>query len=547
MWQLQVNRSSVRPEPWGREEESPMTFNLASQFYEQASVYPAQLALSVGGVDLSYSELANRVQRIAGWLGNQSRKELSLVGILASRSVEAYTGILGTCWAGAAYVPLNPKLPEERLLRILETTELDALIADEQGLKLLSPRLLDNCPQRILAPGAPGSLLPAGHGGARVIAGQDDLPVFDPHDKPQPLTDDHLAYLMFTSGTTGVPKGVMLSVGNVRHLLSVMQDRYHFRPEDRVSQTFELTFDLSVFDMFMTWGAGASLHVVPATQLMGPLRFIQQRQLTIWFSVPSTAAFMGGMKMLKPGAMPSLRYSLFCGEPLPFHSAEMWQQAAPQSILDNLYGPTEATVACLVEKFRGPANVTPKRGIVAIGKPFVGMEAAIVDSALSFLPPGQEGELALSGKQLAKGYFKDPAQTAARFRVLDGKRWYLTGDLAYQDTAGTFHHLGRIDHQVKILGNRVELEEVEAHLREICGSDSVAAVAWPVENGLAQGIRAFVSNVNIAAAQVREEMRRRLPSYMVPSQVQTLSAMPLTASGKVDRKALVRMLEQKQT
>jgi acyl-coenzyme A synthetase/AMP-(fatty) acid ligase len=297
-------------------------------------------------------------------------------------------------------------------------------------------------------------------------------------------------------------------------------------------------------DMFTTWSAGASLHVVPAGQLMGPSRFIRERELTCWFSVPSTLAFMRTMKMLSPGAFPSVRYSIFCGEPLPASSAELWQKAAPNSLIDNLYGPTEATVVCIGQRCSDPMIVTESRGTVATGKPLGSMDAAILDSSLHFLPPGEKGELALCGNQVAKGYFKDPQKTAARFPTIDGKVWYLTGDFAYRDSDGRFHHLGRTDNQVKVLGNRVELEDVEAHLREVCAVDSVAAVAWPITNASADGIIAFVAGSALPAPEIREKMQRRVPKYMVPTEVRFVQQLPLSASGKTDRKTLMTLLSE---
>jgi acyl-coenzyme A synthetase/AMP-(fatty) acid ligase len=212
--------------------------------------------------------------------------------------------------------------------------------------------------------------------------------------------------------------------------------------------------------------------------------------------------------------------------------------------VDNLYGPTEATVVCIGERCTEPMVVTESRGTVAIGNPFGTMQAAIVDSSLRFLPAGEKGELAVSGRQVANGYFKDPQKTAARFPSIDRKVWYLTGDLAYQDADGRFHHLGRTDNQVKVLGNRVELEDVEAHLREVCAVDSVAAVAWAINNGSAAGIVAFVAGTSLPAAEIRERMQRRVPKYMVPTEVRFLNVLPVSASGKTDRKALTAMLAE---
>ena len=521
-----------------------MSANLTLSFYKNAKNYPERLALSVNQRDFTYGDLAEVSERIAGWLQEKSAGDVKLVGILASRSWVAYAGLVGTCWAGAAYVPLNPDWPEQRLLRILETTELDALVVDDRGLKLLSAEVLNQGPNHILAPGKSTSFSLGTSPTAAHIAGFEALPPPNPHHLPRTLGEDDLAYIMFTSGTTGSPKGVMISTGNVSSFLSAMQELYPFSSQDRVSQRHELSFDFSVLDLFITWLSGASLHVVPASQLIGASRFIRERQLTAWFSVPSAVAFMRDMKMLTPGAFPSVRYSAFCGEPLPAASVRAWQEACQNSVIDNIYGPTEATVACLGQRCSEPLVVTKERGTIAIGKPFGGMDAAIVDSSLNFLPPGEKGELALCGKQLAKGYFKDPQKTAERFPSIRGKVWYLTGDLAYQDATGPFHHLGRTDHQVKVLGYRVELEDVEAHLREVCGVDSVAAVAWPITNGSAEGIVAFVGGSTPTAAEIREGMQRRIPKYMVPTQVRFLDELPLSASGKVNRKALMAMLSE---
>ncbi|HEY3973061.1 MAG TPA: amino acid adenylation domain-containing protein [Candidatus Sulfotelmatobacter sp.] len=520
-----------------------MSTNLALPFCNNARNSPDRLALSVNQREFTYGELAELVERIAAWLQSRSSGEVKLVGILASRSWPAYAGLLGTCWAGAAYVPLNPDWPEQRLLNILQTTNLDALVVDDRGLKLLTSEVLQHAPKSILAPASSESfslLTPP-----TTVAGFDALPAPDLGHLAKSMTADDLAYVMFTSGTTGSPKGVMVSTGNVASFLAAM--RYvdpEFSAADRVSQTYDLTFDPSVMDMFMTWSAGASLHVVPAGQLMGPSRFIRDHQLTCWFSVPSTIAFMRNLKMLTPGAFPSIRYSIFCGEPLPASAAELWQIAAPNSAIDNLYGPTEATVVCIGQRCTNPMTVTEGRGTVATGKPFTGMSAAIVDASLNFLAPGEKGELALCGPQVAKGYFKDPQKTAARFPVIDRRTWYLTGDLASQDSAGIFHHLGRIDNQVKVLGNRVEIEDVEAHLREACGVDSVSAIAWPITNGSAGGIVAFVAGSSVAAAEIRERMQRSVPKYMVPSEIRFVPHLPVSAAGKTDRKTLTAMLAE---
>jgi D-alanine--poly(phosphoribitol) ligase subunit 1 len=519
-----------------------VNFNLALPLYRNALTAPRRLALSAGGAQLAYGELAVLARRIAAWLPRRAGAGGGRVGILASRSLEACAGTLGACWAGSTYVPIGLKLPEERLCTVLALAELDAVIADGAGALLLSDHVLAACPGLVLVPDA--GAVPAQRRDGCALRSFAALPQPGGDAAPADVAAADIAYIEFTSGTTGVPKGVMVSAGAARHYLDVIRERYRLAPEDRVAETAELTFDISVSNMFMTWEAGASLHVVPATQAMAPAKFIQQNRLTVWYSVPSIIAILKQIKLLPPGAFPSLRYSLFLGEPLPVSAARAWQQAAPNSIVDNLYGPTEVTVACLVQRVAEPPLVTAERDIVAIGIPFPGMAAAIVDASRRFLPPGQVGEIALAGAQLAAGYLGAPELTGARFPVIGGRRWYLTGDLGREDAAGIFHHLGRLDNQVKVLGNRVELEEVEAHLQAVSRSELAAAVAWPISHGSAGGIVAFVAGAALEPAQIREALKKRLPAYMVPSVIHAIETMPMTASGKVDRKSLRARLDE---
>ena len=517
-------------------------FNLACPFYEQSCLRPDHVSLSIQGGCWTYRELRERAQRVSAWLGSVGGREISRVGILASRTVETYAGILGACWSGAAYVPISTKLPVARLAEILERTQLDALIVDAPGLSTLATL----APSFILPPVLwPESNLEVSSLGESIphIAGMDDLPDFDEKDEPRPIDANSVAYIIFTSGTTGSPKGVMISTGNVRSFIDALQQRYRFQPDDRVAQPSEVSFDNSVLDLFNTWEVGAALHVVPANQLLGPLRFLQQNAITVWYSVPSFAVSLQKMKLLRPGALPSLRYSAFAGEALPQSTAEAWQAAASNSILDCLYGPTETTVVCTGDRFSDAPHVTENRGIISIGKSFPRMDAILLDEERRIVPKGGQGELAFSGAQVALGYFKDEALTASRFPVIDGRRWYLTGDLACQDEEGLLHHLGRVDNQVKIAGNRVELEEVEAHLRAVCGTETVAAVAWPMQYGPAAKIVAFVSGATVEMSQAAGNLRRRMPAYMVPAQIHALPNLPASANGKIDRKALVRMLD----
>ena len=519
-----------------------MRQGLALPFYGHFLHNPTLPALFVAGKYYSYQELGDLAATIAALLADPGHGRVERVGILASRSAEAFAGILAACWAGVTFVPLNPKYPEDRLATIIKNSQLNAIVLDSAGCKALTDTIRACCPPLLIAPCSDDQVV-----GTLEVRGRQALAGYSPIPPAQSPREE-IAYILFTSGTTGEPKGVMVTAANVAHFLSVSQDRYRLTAADRLSQQSELTFDHIVFDLFMAWGAGASVHVVPETMVMAPAEFIRKQELTVWFAVPSVISFLKGMRLLKPGIFPSLRISLFAGEPLPRDSADAWQEAAPNSRVDNLYGPTEVTVDCLWQPYRPPYAITPNRGVVAIGKPYAGMHAAIVDGDHNFLENGEIGELAVSGPQVSAGYWHNPELTARRYPrlvhpELGETTWYLTGDLSYRDEDGIFHYLGRVDNQVKVLGQRVELEDVEFHLRAVCRNDSVAVIPWPVVHGTAQGLIAFVTDSTLDQKVVKEGLRQRILAYMIPRRIVCLEQLPLNLNGKVDRKALAAVLE----
>ncbi len=249
-----------------------MNYNFSEPMFRHAQSDGTRLALSVGDQNVSYFELAVLAQRTAAWLNRDPGRPRGFVAILASRSVEAYVGVLGTGWSGDAYVPINPKLPEDRIATLLEIIQPVALVTDEGGRKALTGHAFEAAP-------------------AMVLNSFDDLPTYDSEDRPRQMDAEDRAYMIFTSGSTGVPKGVVVPLRAIHALVTGMQEVYGFGPHDRFSKAYNLSFDGSIHDMFTCWNAGASLHPVPARQLMAPAKFIQEKQLTMWTSVPSTAVF----------------------------------------------------------------------------------------------------------------------------------------------------------------------------------------------------------------------------------------------------------------
>lgn len=513
-------------------------YNLAAGLAHSAITAPDAIALNVGGYELSYRDLAHQAARLARHLarGRKTRR----VGILGTRSIEAYIGILGACWAGSAYVPLNLKWPAERLVTLLQQLQLDALVADEHGAALLTDEVLSVAPDWIIVPDK-CELEPATP--KQRIDQRGSIPQ-EALEETAPMADGDVGYIIFTSGTTGIPKGVMISAGSLAHYLEQSEPWTGYTPADRIGEACDITFDLSVHNLFLCLRAGASLHVMSQLDMLAPARFIRSHRLTAWMSVPTLIAMMRKTGALKPGIFPSLRLSIFCGEPLPVAAAQAWAEATPNGIVENIYGPTEATVICLRQRLTSPPVVTSGRDIVAIGRPYETMRVEIFDETQHPVPPGQAGEIALSGPQLGIGYFGQPELTAERFRIIRGQRWYLTGDLGRMDECGVFHHLGRVDNQVKLKGNRVELEEIDAHLRRAAGTELVATVAWPMSYGSADGLVGFVAGGDGETERIREAMTQGLPRYLVPGRIIRCATLPQNINGKIDRNALIRMLDR---
>jgi amino acid adenylation domain-containing protein len=500
--------------------------HLASGFLRSAELFPARPALETGGETITYEELRRRAVAIASTLRSHGSGDgPQLTAVFATRSATAFAGVLGVLLRGHGYVPLNPLYPIARNRLILERAGCRAIVADRAFAGAVR-ELVAGLPNRVL-----------------VVLPEDEKTSAEDVSLPEARADDP-AYLLFTSGSTGTPKGVAVSHANVRAFLEAIEARYGINEDDRLSQMFELTFDLSAFDMFVAWERGACVCCPDAKQLLKPSDFIRDSALTLWFSVPSVAMFLQRFGALKPGAFPSLRLSLFCGEALTTRLAAAWAAAAPGSTVENLYGPTEATIACTAQRLDERSSDCAVNGLVPIGTPLAGTSARVVDQSLRDVPAGTAGELLLSGPQVVAGYWGDAATTAQSFvSHPELGHSYLTGDRVLQLTPdGPFAYLGRLDSQIKVLGHRVELGEVEAVVREEASAEAVA-VGWPRTASGAAGIVAFVESRSLDPLTLRDRVAARLPDYMVPRKLRLLPELPLTANGKLDRIALLDLLE----
>lgn len=527
-------------------ESSPRS--VRSGFLSSCRLYPQRTALVVDDTPVTYRELYERAASIAATLQQLApHAGPPLTAVLGHRSVTAFAGVLGVLLRGHGYVPLNPSFPTDRSRSMLERSECAALVVEAQAVGQL-PELLHASTRSLLVvvPDLDdASSLAAACPGHRFVTRGELRPASEL--APSSVDPSDIVYLLFTSGSTGQPKGVMVAHRNVLHFVDAMVERYAITPEDRFSQTFDLTFDLSAFDMFVAWERGAALCCPTQAQKLFPSKYITKHGITIWFSVPSTAVAMKRMRALKPGAFPTLRYSLFCGEALTAEVTQSFAEAAPNSVVENLYGPTELTIACTLYRFRGAESLPEcELGIVPIGEPYPAMEVLVVDEQLAEVPPGETGELLMTGPQLTLGYWRDEERTRAAFVTPPGKDrvFYRTGDRVRRPRPGQpLVYLGRVDNQIKIQGYRVELGEVESVLRQETHSELAIAIGYPVSAAGADGIAAFISNAAADVDAVKERLKERLPPYMHVQHLRYLAEFPLNANGKVDRKALLRLAE----
>jgi amino acid adenylation domain-containing protein len=517
------------------------TLSLGDGFLIQAACQPDRLALVIGERAYTYGECAETARRWAARLTAAAQGRPSRVGILASRSETSYVGVLATLFAGAAFVPLNPKLPVKRTRAMMAAADVDAVLVDRDAFPLL-PDILDGCRRQpaVLAPDTSASGLPG------QLFNADDLSTAMPLSTLPRVRPDDLAYLLFTSGTTGAPKGVPITHGNARAFFDVNRARYGLTPEDRLTQIFEQTFDLSVFDLFMAWENGASVHVFPQSELLSPYRFLETHEISLWFSVPSVAALLLKRGTLVPRSMPTLRWSLFCGEGLPRAVAEAWQAAAHRSTLENLYGPTELTIACAAYRWdpaRSPAECVD--GLVPVGALYAGMSPVLINETSQEVPAGTAGELCVRGPQVFPGYWRTAELSTDTWLDRPGpngvpERYFRTGDIVRQ-VSGQFVFLGRRDHRVKLAGHRVELHEIEAALR-CAGCAEAVVLGWPSESHPEYTVAVVSGRED--SSRLASSLKQALPPYMVPRHILHIDDFPLSGNGKCDRGALRTWVER---
>jgi amino acid adenylation domain-containing protein len=356
-------------------------------------------------------------------------------------------------------------------------------------------------------------------------------------------TPQEPAHILFTSGSTGEPKGVVITHDNVVAFVEWAVSYFGIDSSDRISCHPPLHFDLSTFDIFGAFAVGAQLHLVPSEVSLLPNKlaaFIRTCELTQWFSVPSVLNYMAKFDVVRPGDFPSLRRLLWCGEVFPTPALAYWMQRLPGVAFTNLYGPTETTIASSF--YTVPKCPADKAQAIPIGAACAGEKLLVLDHDLRAMPTGAVGELYIGGAGLSPGYWRDPVKTRSTFVAYgEHERIYRTGDLARVGEDGLIYFVGRVDTQIKSRGYRIELGEIETALNGFKELKECAVVAVPTDGFETNVICcAYVpqENAAVTTAEIRQKLIGLLPSYMLPAHWGSFRQLPKNANGKIDRRKI---------
>ena len=512
---------------------------------DQAARRPDATALVFKSERTTYAELERESNRLARLLREVGVRRGDRVCMLMPKSPRAIITMHGILKAGAIYVPLDPGSPAPRLEKMISACDDRWIIAAGATGRTLDTLFEDAAFAASHSLGWFGAGDPPARTAPRFT--WDDLAALpDAPNETVSATHD-TAHILFTSGSTGVPKGVVITHECVRHFVDWAVRYFGTTSSDRISGHPPLHFDLSTFDIFGTMAAGAELHLVPPELNLLPnliADFIRGNALTQWFSVPTTLNLLAKLDVVRHGDFPALRRVLWCGEKLPTPSLIYMMRRLPHVGFTNLYGPTETTIAS--SYYTVPRCPESPDDEIPIGRACTGEELLVLDDRLRRVAPGKVGDLYIRGAGLSPGYWRDDTKTALAFRRRPGSRdaqdrIYRTGDLARVGTDGLVRYMGRSDFQIKSRGYRIDAGEIESalHALGILRECAVVGVSTDDADGTAVCC-AYVAGdgATTTTASLREALARSLPADMVPSRWLQLDALPKTSNGKIDRRQL---------
>ncbi len=479
--------------------------------------YLTNNAFCIQEVFYTYRELKDLTAAIQQKLLPLQLKKNAIALIFVDDSIQTYASVFATWFTGMCYVPVKANNPEKRNRNILEQVQPDIVLSCSA-----LPSYVKDYDVPVVDTG-------------NINTGTDRLKTIE-------HAPDDLAYILFTSGSTGIPKGVKITYSNISTFLQNFEKiGFNLSHRDRFLQMYDLTFDASVFCMIFPMLFGGCIFTVPdkSMKYLNAYRIIRNHQLTFIKMTPSTIAFLE--PYFNEILLTQVRYCLFGAEPLTKSLWDKWRKCVPHASLFNVYGPTETTINCTYYKQND--EIKAYHDIVSIGKALGDLCVLVLDEHNQICKPGQKGELCVAGNQITPGYWDNDEKNISSFftKEVEGqkKRFYRTGDLAYTDLDGDLYFCGRLDYQIKVQGFRVELGEIEQCARELTGLKRTIAMGEEVQNQTR--ILLFVENYTGDIRALKTYLTNELPDYMVPWKIINIAGFPQTTSGKIDRRKLMNM------
>lgn len=524
-----------------------MTTLLQEWVTNQAEKQPDAIALVAGDERVTYLEMEERSNQLARILRDAGCKRADRICFLIPKSPAAIITMLGILKADCIHVPLDTSSPAPRLIKIIESSDPRFIIAAGKFATVLDEVMSHDRLRDSIRIGRIDSEDPQREN-FKAEFSINDVDCYSTAHVDCANKRDDPAHILFTSGSTGAPKGVVITHSNVIHYVEWANKYFGVVSSDRIPGHPPLHFDLSTPGVFGTLAAGAQLHLVPGELNLLPHRladFIRTSELTEWLSVPSVLHNMARFDVVGYNDFPSLKRVMWCGEVFPTAPLIYWMKRLPNVRFTNLYGPTESTVAS--SYYTIPKCPEDENAVIPIGTPCEGEELLVLDDDLQPVLPGQEGNLFIGGVGLSAGYWRDKEKTDSAFLPdprpsKPSDRIYKTGDLAKIGEDGLGYFLGRADSQIKCRGYRIELGEIEAAMKAIDAVGECAVVAMNTD-GFAGSIIccAYVprAGADVSEMYIRERLAGLLPSYMLPQRWLALEKLPQNSNGKTDRRALI--------
>ncbi|WP_103068547.1 AMP-binding protein [Aquimarina sediminis] len=487
-----------------------------NKLQESIENHAAHNVLCINNVFYTYRDFAIEISKIRSAVTNVVDDSEKLIGLVTNDDIQTYASIIALWLEGKAYVPVNPTTPKERNTKVFELTETKYVIDSSESSIYEDHTVIAS-------------------------AALDDT---DINLKPKDVSGDQLAYILFTSGTTGLPKGVPITFDNVDALVNAIdaEPEFNLTPSDRCLQMFELTFDFSVVTYLFPLLSGSCMYTIPkgAIKYFYIFKLIKEQKLTVLTMVPSIINYL--RPYFPEINAPDVRYCSFGGGALHSDIAKEWSDCLPNCKIFNYYGPTEFTVYSGFYPYHKETDQKAHNGIIAIGTPQKDTLYLVVDENNKEVAIGVTGELCLGGPQITPGYWKNEERNAISFftREENGKpiRYYKTGDLCFKDEEGDFLYVGRADFQVKIRGYRVELAEIEFHAKSK-SEKKVNMVALDITNNLGNAeLGLAIESEEFDTTEIFDHMKTKMPGYMVPTHVRFVKEFPHSINGKINRKEL---------